>query len=147
MRTQHPVGRRGAAAVEFAVLLPFLMFLAVIATDWARLLYHTMTIEQAARCGTLYAADQTTQFESRYYNAVETTAVNNLVRAEASNLDQSKLANPTIDRFTDNGKPMVTVTVQYQFKTITNFPGVPADQTLTRQVTMRVFPAQPNPAP
>jgi Flp pilus assembly protein TadG len=148
MRTQRPSGRRGAAAVEFAAVLPFLLFLAVIATDWARLFYHTITVEQAARCGALYAADMVTQFESRYYNADENVAVNNLVRAEAANLDQSKLANPTITRFSGpDGKPMVTVTVEYQFTTLTRFPGVPQNQTLTRQVTMRTFPVTPNPAP
>ena len=137
--------RTGAAAVELAALLPFLMFVAVIATDWARLLYHTITIEQAALRGASYAADKTTQFESPYYNAVESAAVEAVVRAEAANLDQSKLPAPTLSNFTGaDGRPMVTVTVQYNFSTITNFPGVPQNQTLTRQATMRVFPVAPN---
>lgn len=145
MRTRRPVGRPGAAAVEFAAVLPFLLFLAVIATDWARLLHHCITIEQAARSGAAYAADKTTQSESRYYSPNESAAVESIVRAEAAGLTQSRLPAPSVSNFTAaDGKPMVTVTVQYQFSTITRFPGVPENQTLTRRVTMRVFPVAPN---
>ena len=45
--------RRAGAAAEFAVLLPFLIFLAVIGTDWARLFYYTISIESCARTGVL----------------------------------------------------------------------------------------------
>ncbi|HJZ53870.1 MAG TPA: TadE/TadG family type IV pilus assembly protein [Gemmataceae bacterium] len=142
-RTRRPRG--GAAAVELAALLPFLLFLAVIATDWARLLNHTITIEQAARCGGVYAADEVTQSESRYYDPDVNKAVEAIVRAEASGLDQSKLPAPTVTKFIGpDGKPMVQVTVQYNFASLTNFPGVPGNQTLTRHVTMRVYPVTPN---
>lgn len=142
-RTRQP--RAGAAAVELAVVLPFLVFLAVIATDWARLLHHTITIEQATRTGAVYAADETTQRESRYYDPVVATAVKKIVQAEASGLEPSKLKDPTVTKFTGpDGKPRVTVTVQYNFRTLTNLPGVPTNQTLIRSATMRVFPVTPN---
>jgi Flp pilus assembly protein TadG len=145
MRNQHRCHRPGAAAVELAFLLPFLLFVAVIATDWARLLYHTITIEQAARCGANYAADEVTQPESRFYDPNPAVAVEKVVRAEASNLDQGKLPTPTVVKSTDaSGRPVVTVTVKYNFKTLTRFPGVPANEALTRAATMRVYPVAPN---
>ena len=67
------------------------LVLAVIATDWARLLYYTITVEQAARCGALYAADEASQPESRFYNVNETTAVENIVRAETAGINQSQI--------------------------------------------------------
>ena len=38
------------------------------------------------------------------------------------------------------GNPAVTVTVSRTFTTITRFPGVPSSQTLSRSVSLRVFP-------
>jgi len=38
------------------------------------------------------------------------------------------------------GNSAVIVEVQVPFQTITNFPGVPSSQTLTRRVTMRTAP-------
>src|SRR5439155_19010439 len=58
--------RRGGATVEFAVLLPFILFLCVIASDWARLFYYTICIEACARAGALYAADPAWAQQSPY---------------------------------------------------------------------------------
>ena len=46
--------RHGTAAVELAVLAPFLVFMMVIAVDWARVFYYTVTINDCARNGALY---------------------------------------------------------------------------------------------
>lgn len=60
---------RGAAVVELAAVLPFLMFLSVIATDWARLLFTTQSrLNRAARNGALYSCDPITQAQSPYSN-------------------------------------------------------------------------------
>jgi Flp pilus assembly protein TadG len=55
MRYRLAPARSGVAAVEFAVLLPFLMALFLFATDFARILYYTITIENVAHNGTLLA--------------------------------------------------------------------------------------------
>src|SRR5262245_50447685 len=62
-------GKRGAAAVELAALLPFLVFLGVIATDWARVLYFTISIENCARNGALWMCDTDIQYRSQYASA------------------------------------------------------------------------------
>jgi hypothetical protein len=49
--------------------------------------------------------------------------------------------NVTVTNGTDaNGNPNVTVTVNYTFNTITNYPGLPNTVNLTRSVEMRVAP-------
>ena len=49
--------RFGAAAVEFAVVLPFLMFTVVVAVDFARVYRHAQVVMSAARNGALYGCD------------------------------------------------------------------------------------------
>src|SRR5262249_3064330 len=61
--------RRAAAAVELAVLLPFLMFLFVIAVDWSRVFYASVIVSNCARNGALSACDPTTQASSPYFVA------------------------------------------------------------------------------
>jgi len=125
--------RRGAAAVEFAVLLPFLMFVFVIGTDWARLLYYTITVEACARNGALYACDDITIKRSPY------TSVSQAALAEAPKLKATATVTKTTGK-DSTGADIVIVEVSVPFKTITNFPGVPHSQTVTRRVKMRVAP-------
>src|SRR5438128_6784064 len=49
--------RTGVATVELAILAPFLCFLFVVATDFARIFYYAVTIQNCARNGAYYAAD------------------------------------------------------------------------------------------
>jgi len=117
--------------VELAVLLPFLLFLAVIATDWARLLYYTITIEACARNGAVYASDADYASKSPY------TSAQAAALAEAPQLNAT--ATVTTTSTTDStGHRAVIVTVTVPFNTITNFPGVPRSQTLTRSNQMRM---------
>src|SRR5262245_53517174 len=48
--------RRGAAAVEFAVLLPFMTFVFVLGVDWCRIWYTAHTLDDCARSGALAAS-------------------------------------------------------------------------------------------
>jgi Flp pilus assembly protein TadG len=131
IRRIHP--RRGAAAVEFAALLPFLAYLAVIGTDWARLFYYTIAIDGCARAGALYASDPFSPQTSPYPDV--TTA------ALASAPKLKPVPTVTSQSTTVSGAPAVTVTVSVPFTTITGFPGVPSNQTVVRKVTMRNIPA------
>ena len=122
--------RRGAATVEFAFLLPLLMFLAVIATDWARLFYYTITIEACARNGAIYAADAELAAKSPYPNVTAAAL------AEAPQLNSTA----TVTQTTNTNAGTVTVEVSTPFNTITSFPGVPRSQTLSRSVQMKIAP-------
>jgi Flp pilus assembly protein TadG len=124
--------RLGAAAVELAVLAPFLAFLCVIAADWARLLYFSVEVNDCAKSGALYASDPTYAAQSRY------ATVTDAAMAEATEL--AATATVTSGQTTVSGTAYVTVTVAVPFKTITNFPGVPSSQTVSRTVMMRSAP-------
>ncbi len=49
--------RHGAAAVELALLLPFLILMFVVSVDYARIFYYTQVVENCARNGAFYLSD------------------------------------------------------------------------------------------
>jgi len=121
--------------VELAILLPLLVFILVIAVDWARVFFYTVTIENCARNGALWAADPYTMNQG--YTTISQAAL-----ADASDLRPQ----PTVTSAsgTDaNGHAYVDCTVTYNFKTITNLPGVPSSTTVRR--TVRAYKAQQMP--
>jgi Flp pilus assembly protein TadG len=128
--------RRGAAAVELALMLPFLAFVFVIAVDWSRIFYFTAIVTSCARNGALYACDPVSQPSSPYAN-VTAAAV-----ADAKDLSPAPTVTSTSG--SDASGSYVDVTVSYVFTTIAKFPGVPASTTLVRTVRMRTLPKTPN---
>ena len=125
--------RCGAATAELAVLLPFLAFLCVLAVDWARLFHYTLTLNACARNGALYASDPVIAKQSPYLTLFDAAM------GEAPSLTGA--ATVSSSSITDSaGNAAVVVTVSMPFNTITDFPGVPSSQTLSRSVQMRVAP-------
>ena len=127
--------RRGVAAVELALLLPFLCFLFVVTVDWARVFYFGLTVSNCARCGALYGG--------RHPNAaLDTAGIQAEALKDAGNLD---LKQVTVTSSTDSSAAptTVTVTVTYPFGTITRFPGI-SNMLLSRTVTAKVAPALVN---
>jgi Flp pilus assembly protein TadG len=124
------------AAVELACLLPFLAFLFVIAVDWARVFYYTLTVTNCARNGALYASDPVTQANSPY------ASISDAALADAANLSPA----PTVTSAagSSDGSAYVEVTVTFPFATVTNFPGVPSNTSITRTVRMNIAPRFPN---
>jgi Flp pilus assembly protein TadG len=123
--------RRGAAAVELAVLLPFLTYLLVGAVDFARVFYYSLTIMNCAREGAIYASTSAA-------NSTNTTGIQSAAVADAAGFSPA----PTVSSVTgtdSSSNPIVTVTVSYPFKTITNYPGIPNSVTLVRTVQMRIL--------
>jgi Flp pilus assembly protein TadG len=128
---------RGAAAVEFAVLLPFLAFILVIAVDWGRIFYYSITCENCARNGAMWYCDPIIQQSSPYTNVTDAST------ADASDLSPTPTVTPSTG--TDSaGNPYCAVTVSYTFTTVTNFPGVPHTTSITRTVLMYPAPLVPN---
>jgi len=120
---------RGVAVVELAVLLPLLILLFVLAIDFARVFYFSLSLTNCARAGALYASDPTTADESPFAS-VEAAAL-----SDASNFSPQ----PTITSITGTdsaGRKFVSVTANYTFQTITGFPGIPSQVPLQRTVTM-----------
>ena len=128
-----PCRRRAAATVELAILLPFLVFLFVISVDFARIFYYSQVIENCARQGALYASDPKAPAANRY------NSLSDAATADAPDL--SPAPNVTSSTGTDSaGNAYVAVTVSWQFQTVTNFPGVPNNMTISRTVQMRMAP-------
>jgi Flp pilus assembly protein TadG len=130
-----PRVRQGLAAVELAVLLPFLCFLFVVAVDFARVFYFDLTLVNAARNGAIYASQNPT-------NSVDTSGITTAAKRDTSNLNSQQL---TVSSSTSGSNPtVVAVTVTYPFSTITRYPAVPSSFTLSRTVQMSVTPLTPN---
>ena len=136
MRPKNP-RRRGAAAVELALLLPLLAFLFVISVDYARIFYCTMIVTNCARSGALYASQ----------NPTTANDATNIVAEAARDAPDLIFSDLRITSTTDSAAnpTWVAVTVTYPFSTITNFPGINRTTQLTRTVRMDVAPWTPNP--
>jgi hypothetical protein len=127
--------RRGVAAVELAILLPFLAFIFVIAVDWSRLFYYSLTINNCARNGAIYASDPYAMALPAY-GSLQAAAL-----ADAPNLSPAPDVRSASG--SDANGPYVDCTVTYTFQTITNFPGVPQSTALVRTVRAYVAPQFP----
>ena len=147
--------RKGVQVVEFAILLPFLAFMFVIAVDWARVFYYSIAVRNCARNGAMYmslqqSARTTTSpyTDSGYVNLYVNSAspVTAAALADASDLTPS----PTVTSTTGSDRygPYVEVTVSYPFHTLTDFSVgnflVPSSLNVTSTVRMYVPPESPN---
>jgi Flp pilus assembly protein TadG len=132
MRNRANQQRKAAAAAELAVLLPFMVFLFVIAVDYARILYFSQVIENCARQGALYASDP----KAPAYNLYPSVKDASLADAPGLNPQPTVTSSTGTD---GEGNAYVAVTVTWPFQTITGFPGVP-NVTLSRTVQARMAP-------
>ena len=137
-RRRRKLLRRGAAAVELALLLPLLMLLFVLAADFSRVYYCSLTVTNCARAGAIYASDPTAAPESPFANVTAAAL------ADASNLSPQ----PTVDALVYGsdalGQPYVEVTVRYPFSTISGYLGSVGNLTLVRTVRAPVAPVSPS---
>jgi Flp pilus assembly protein TadG len=128
--------RRGAAASEFALVLPFLALLLLLAVDFTRIFYYSLTLADCARKGALYAADPVRMSESPYQST-----------QDAALADVSTWSPPPQVYSwygADSNGAFAEVTVSYTFSTIVSYPGVPSPVSLSRTVRMGVMPTTPN---
>src|SRR5262249_40545307 len=135
--SRRPQRRRGAAAVELAVLLPVLAFLFVAAVDYPRVSYYSVTVENCARNGALYASDPVMAAQPPY------ASITAAAQAEAPNLSPAPSVSSASGTDGDSN-PYVEVTVTWSFQTLTNYPGVPSTVTVSRTVRVRKAPTVPN---
>jgi hypothetical protein len=147
-------GRRAVAAVELAVLLPFLGFILIATVDFARVFYCAMTIENCLHNGAIFGSqafdNQNQQWlgNNQYWQGPNGQVVSQ--GRAASELDGTNLnpvladSNITLANGTDaDGNPVSIVTISYPFQTIASYPGIPSQLTIQRSAQMRVAPAVP----
>jgi Flp pilus assembly protein TadG len=127
--------RRGAAAVEAAIVLPVLMIFIAGIIDVGRLPKYADTLTNAARIGAQYGCVNTT-------TAADTTSIKTMVKAEISNENLTVSAtNPTITVTTPTagGQQFINVTVTYSMSGTSFFSYFPVSS-ITRSVQMPMMP-------
>jgi Flp pilus assembly protein TadG len=134
-RSRASGSRRAVAAVELAVLLPFLMFVFVAGVDFARVFYHCITLTNCARNGAVYGSADAT-------HAADTAGIQAAALADATNLSPTPTITSAVGTDAD-GHPCVQVTAAYTFRMITSYAGIPSSFDLSRTVQMRVAPVLP----
>jgi Flp pilus assembly pilin Flp len=133
--------QRGVAAVELALLLPFLVFVCMAAIDFARVLYALMTLQNCARNGALYEFYKASGFSL----PTNWTSLTTAVQADEGNLtvtlpsSSGGNANPYSPEASTNN--YVTVTVQCSFTLLMlggdkGFPAIGQTLTLSQSVSM-----------
>ena len=134
MRVQSKTrGRRGAALLEMAIVLPFLAFLFIVVLDFCRVYNSTQTVQNCAFVGALYASGAS-QAEA---GTLAADAAKRAAVAEGTKLNPPLRAeNVTVS----SGGGVVTVTVTHNFSMLTGFPGFGRTLTVARTVSMPVAP-------
>lgn len=126
-----PSRDRGAAAVEFALVLPILLLLVIGILEFGRAYHVQTTLSNAARDGVRVMALQ-----------------DNSSAAEAQTMESAESLDITVDMITvtpstgcaasGTAPGMASVTIEYPFELISGF--LPIDDfTLTGKGTMRCF--------
>jgi Flp pilus assembly protein TadG len=128
--------RHGAATVEFAILLPLLMFLFGIGVDWARAFYYHITITNASRNAATWACQSPSQ-------AADTASIQAMALQDCTSLGAGVTVQSSV--ITVNGVDYVKVTVSYAFQPVTGLPGTPSTQTIWQTTVMQIMPLAPQP--
>ncbi len=129
--------RCGVAAVEFAIVLPILITVLLGITDFGRFSYSAIAITNSARCGASFGSMNpfNPANESIWHASVRQAAIDEL--SESSAFDTSKLTITITNTTESGGLRRVSVRVAYPFKTIVNWPLIPAVMNLQQTVVMR----------
>jgi Flp pilus assembly protein TadG len=134
-RSRPRTCRRAAAAVELVLLAPMLLFLCVVASDYARIFYHCQVVANCARNGALYGCSDPTC-------STDTSGIQAAALTDASDLSPAPAISSTTGSDSDGN--YIEVTASYTFHTLANYPGLPTTTTITRTVRMRVTPVLPD---
>ena len=125
--------RRGAAAVEFAVVLPLLLLLLLGGADFGRCFYSEMAVTNAARAGAEYGCMHPVDADSQtaWQAGVQQAAVNELSESPLFDVGQLTVVADSVTE--SDGSRRVEVQVTYPFRTI--FTWLYASMPLTLQQT------------
>ena len=131
--------RRAAAATELALTLPLLLLLAFGCVELGRAVSIYTMVSCAARAGAEYGA--THGYSNYTYSSWQsqvTQQVQNAVQGNPS-FNSSLLSVGVNTTPEAGGFNLATVTANYQFSTITQWPGLPHQFTITHTVGMRRY--------
>jgi Flp pilus assembly protein TadG len=141
------LSERGQSAVEFAVVVPILVLLLVVISDFGRIFFVSISVNNAARAGAQYGSQFVT-------NAKDSSGM-----VAAANLDGANISGwnaPTASECTCVNPPGAltacpgnycshTTTANYvevdtsaTYHTLLTYPGIPSSYNLTGKAVMQV---------
>lgn len=132
--------RRGAAAVEFAVILPVLITIVLACIDFGRFGYMYIAVTNSARAGAGYGSVNkvTAGTLPAWRTAIRTACTDEIKGATGFVSNQLTIPDPVVIT-EQGGLKRVQVRVDYQFHMIMSWPGLPSPFPLSRTVEMRVI--------
>jgi Flp pilus assembly protein TadG len=131
--------RRGAAAVELALVLPLLAALALGCVDLGRFVYTYIAVTNAARAGAgfgsthSYTASTYTTWQAKAQQA----AADDMGSVSGFDKSQVTVASVPDDSSNPGGPWRAQVTVPCSFRTLVTWPLLPNSFTVQRTVAMR----------
>lgn len=138
---RQPAARRGAVLVELVVVLLLLLTVLLAAVDLGRFTYFYIAVTHAAGAGARYASFHpvTTASAPSYNAATRQVVLNDMQGVFGYQASRMTVSDPLVTQETDSYQfRRVRVTAIYDFRTLINWPGLPAAVNLTRSVEMRV---------
>ncbi len=137
----NPSTRRGAAAVELAVVLPFLLLLLLLVIDFGRVFYGSQTVSVCSQGGVFhesFRSDAIGLNESPYATYRDAAAAD----GQNLNLKPTEDISAQYGTATD-GNPMVGVSTTYRLSTVSGALPIPDTYDVKRTVWMREVPLTP----
>jgi Flp pilus assembly protein TadG len=132
--------REGAAAVEFAIILPLLVLLVFGCVDMGRSIGAYIIVSNAARVGAEYGATHgySTLTYASWQNQVIANATQEM-QGTGRSFDASRLTITVTATPTTGNLYRTTVVASYRFDMLTTVPGLPTQFAVTHSVTMDRF--------
>jgi Flp pilus assembly protein TadG len=138
----RPLRRRGASAVELAIILPVLVLIFGACIDLARFAYTDIALTNAVRAGGAWTMLNPPSSMASPPTAWQTsiqTAVSNEMSLQTG-YDSSSLTVSTVSPVSEAGGTWrFTITATYPFNTIISWSGlgIPSSITMSQSITMR----------
>jgi hypothetical protein len=127
-----------------AILLSVLSFLFIVAIDFARLFYFSLTLKNCARNGAYYASDYPGIYGYGSPSAAALADAGNLSPAPNVTVGYDSSPTGTFSQTSPVRPGYVQVTVTWTFQTVTDYPGIANTWNLSQSEIMEMAPITPS---
>ena len=119
-------GRRGSITIEFAFLLPVLLTLMLLCVDFGRFAHNYIAVTNAARAGAAFGMmNNHSVLTKPIWDAGVRQAIEDEMAANSwyDSADLQILETSSVDE--GNGFRRVTISINYSFRTVLDWPFIP----------------------